>query len=287
LAQNKLYTFRGRPEHLKLLTYLNIRAVSLANNHIGDCGRPGMRTTIKHLQDYSIAYGGVGPQGPLKKRNHAHLKIKGNKVTILSYGQKTLKQDRATPEDIGAYYPKADIVKKETKYWRQRSDILIASIHWGTEYYDRPLGRQKKLARRLIDWGADAVIGHHSHWFQGIETYQDGVIIYSLGNFIFGSNSPYLRNGYMAGLIFANYQLKRVEIYPIHTKNTFRHRFQPVLLKGKPAGWVLRHTRKLTRELGSRIQLRDNYAVVAIPQTNNPYKRNHHLRWKLQKMANQ
>lgn len=287
-TQNKLYTFRGEPEHLQLLTYLNIRAVSLANNHIGDCGRQGMRATMRHLRDHSIAYGGLGPHGPLKERQHIHSNVNGNKVTILAYGQKTLEQDRATPDSLGAYYPKADIVEQETKYWRRHSDILIASVHWGTEYYDRPLGRQKKLARRLIDWGADAVIGHHSHWFQGIETYKDGVIIYSLGNFIFGSNSPYLRNGYIAGLIFAGYQLKRVEIYPIHTKNTLRHRFQPMPLRGDQAQWVLRHTGKLSRELGSQIHLRDdNYAVVPISHKTNPYKPNNHLRQKLQKLANQ
>jgi poly-gamma-glutamate synthesis protein (capsule biosynthesis protein) len=67
---------------------------------------------------------------------------------------------------------------------------VIAYIHWGIEREETPNDLQKNLARQLIDAGADLVIGAHPHVLQGIEYYKGKPIIYSLGNFIFGSSIP-------------------------------------------------------------------------------------------------
>ena len=71
-----------------------------------------------------------------------------------------------------------------------RSDLVIVSLHWGTEYMDRPQAAQRQLARALVDAGARLVLGHHPHVVQGVETYHDAVIAYSLGNFVFDQLPP-------------------------------------------------------------------------------------------------
>ncbi len=67
----------------------------------------------------------------------------------------------------------------------QNADLVFVNMHWGVEYDNQPHPRQTELARAMIDVGADAIIGHHSHVLQEVEKYKDGVIFYGLGNFVF------------------------------------------------------------------------------------------------------
>ena len=67
----------------------------------------------------------------------------------------------------------------------KKSDMQIVYIHWGDEYEPVHNLEQEQLAKRLIDLGADAIIGHHPHVIQDIGLYKGAPIFYSLGNFIF------------------------------------------------------------------------------------------------------
>src|SRR5690606_8473107 len=67
-------------------------------------------------------------------------------------------------------------------------DYIVYTIHAGKEYSRAHNELQEKIARSIIDAGADIVIGMHPHVVQGIEKYKDGLIVYSLGNFSFGGN---------------------------------------------------------------------------------------------------
>ena len=57
-------------------------------------------------------------------------------------------------------------------------------VHWGVERYTGATEKQTRLGRKLVDWGADAVIGAHTHVLGPTERYGNGVIHYSLGNFL-------------------------------------------------------------------------------------------------------
>ena len=75
--------------------------------------------------------------------------------------------------------------------FRSRKDgavIVIASCHFGQEGVYEPTERQKKVARALIDYGVDIVVGTHPHRLQPIEKYKGHYIFYSLSNFCFGGN---------------------------------------------------------------------------------------------------
>ena len=63
--------------------------------------------------------------------------------------------------------------------------LVFVSLHWGTEYFSTPSEGQKRTARALIDAGASAILGHHPHVAQTVETYRGRPIFYSLGNFLF------------------------------------------------------------------------------------------------------
>lgn len=73
-------------------------------------------------------------------------------------------------------------------------DLTVVYVHWGKEYNSSPTDEQRELARKLIDAGADIVIGSHPHCLQPVEKYSHGIIFYSLGNFIMDQNNTFTRD---------------------------------------------------------------------------------------------
>ena len=193
----KPYIFRMHPRFLKAIKDAGINVVSIANNHIFDYGREGFFDTISYLDSAGIRRVGAG-------RNYAEahapaiVTIRGKKIGILAYygGGEAPGAGMASPgvarRDLGQVT--ADILKL---HYTTRADYIVVNLHWGTENARTPDESQRTFAHALIDAGADAVIGHHPHVLQGIERYGNGVIVYSLGNFVFGGNS---RSSYDTGL---------------------------------------------------------------------------------------
>ena len=104
---------------------------------------------------------------------------------------------------------------------------IIVLIHWGTEYSLKSSPAQQSLAHQLIDAGADLIIGHHPHVVQDIEQYNDKLIFYSLGNFIFDQYfSNEVQQGLLVGLEFQDKQLV-FDLLPIQSKLS-----QPFLMEG-------------------------------------------------------
>ena len=82
------------------------------------------------------------------------------------------------------------VLLKEIRAAREVCDLVIVYVHWGIERDERPQEYQRTLGQQYIDAGADIVIGSHPHVLQGVEYYNGKPIVYSLGNFIFGSSIP-------------------------------------------------------------------------------------------------
>ena len=82
------------------------------------------------------------------------------------------------------------LLLEEIKKAREVCDYLVVYVHWGIERDERPQEYQRTLGQQYIDAGADLVIGSHPHVLQGLEYYKGRPIVYSLGNFVFGSSIP-------------------------------------------------------------------------------------------------
>ena len=78
------------------------------------------------------------------------------------------------------------------------ADIVLVTIHWGIELDARPRASQVAQAHRLIDAGADAIFGSHTHTVQPVQTYRGRPIFYSLGNLVWPRLSPAMRTGSIA-----------------------------------------------------------------------------------------
>jgi len=174
-----LFYYSEKKVTIELLKRLNIKALSLANNHIYDLKMPGLKATIKLLEDLGINYTGAG-----WKKEHvkpAIVSIKGFKVGFIAYVDKSTNPRTEFFPELFINYLEPEKVMDDIKSIRDKVDKIICSVHWGMDYSRFFTKMQQMLARKLIDAGADIIMGHHPHTFQPYEVYKDGVIFYSLG----------------------------------------------------------------------------------------------------------
>ena len=170
--------------------------------------------TIRNLTKRGLKVSGAGKD--LKAaRKPAILEAAGTKVAILAYDA-IAGGYHATATKIGSAPLKGTYVKQDVAAARKAgADVVIVFPHWGTEYDPTPFGSQQKLARMVIDSGADMVIGNHAHWAAAMEVYKGKPIWYALGNFIFDQTwSEPTMEGITLELTFRGKDLAQVRMRP-------------------------------------------------------------------------
>ncbi len=221
---DKKYIFKADTTVLPALVKAGFNCVSVANNHAFDYGTDAFLKSNDNVQSKGIAV--VGGGANLEEALKPQAFIVGRQyVGIMGFNDtKTNFIGKNRP----AAAPGADIVSlNAVKKYAPLYDFLIIQIHWGYEYKLLPSERQKTLGRKLIDAGADLVIGHHPHWVQGIELYNGKVIAYSLGNFMFDQNG-FMEN--LSAILEIDYRdgaLRDVTVHPIDNLTEF-HMPRPV-----------------------------------------------------------
>jgi poly-gamma-glutamate synthesis protein (capsule biosynthesis protein) len=148
---------------------------------------------------------------------------------------------------------RADVAKLVT----QGVDIIVVSFHWGQELAKELRPYQPLLAHAAIDAGADLVLGHHPHILQAVEHYRDGLILYSLGNFAFGSRTTTAVTSVIASIVFEDGRFRRLEMTPINVNN-FQIEFQPRPLSDTAAVSVYNELAALS---STPLQYRDGLIV--------------------------
>lgn len=210
----KAYIFNGSPEQIELLSFLNVNLAVLGNNHSMDMSGPGVLRTIELLRRSGIVSVGAGGNmydaaAPL------YFVVRGKKFALFAYNLISDVGSAAGRGSPGTAAPPPDALQ-QIRAARRQADHVIVSLHWGHEYQTRPDRTQIATARSFIDAGAVAVIGHHPHVPQGVEIYRNGVIAYSLGNFLFGSINEDQTHNIVLGMEFNEAgALERVRLYPL------------------------------------------------------------------------
>ena len=166
---NKTFVFSGPEEYVQIMTSSSVEAVTLANNHSEDFGAEGYENTKRVLDEAGVTY------------------VEEDKTSIFV---------TETGLVIGLYADSFDFVESDIReniaaLQEQGAEIIICAFHWGTEGAYRHNDKQTRYAHAAIDAGAHIVVGNHPHVLQEMESYNGGIIFYSLGNFSFGgTNSP-------------------------------------------------------------------------------------------------
>ncbi len=263
-AANKRYVFHSPPDKVvPALARAGVNVVSLANNHVLDYGTRGLRQTIEALERVGIRHAGAGANEH-DAREPALIKIRGTTVAVLAYSLTYPKEFWATAASAGTAFGHKAHVRSDVRAARRLADIVVVSFHWGQESTTVLRPYQPLLAHAAIDAGASLVLGHHPHVLQGIERYGGGVVLYSLGNFAFGSYSEKTTRSAVARVTFCNNRLSSVRLVPINVRNT-EVVFQPTPLTGREADKVVAELQKLSRALGAAVEDRGGVAVLDVP----------------------
>jgi poly-gamma-glutamate capsule biosynthesis protein CapA/YwtB (metallophosphatase superfamily) len=176
-------------DSLELLHKLNVNVVSLANNHALDYGLTALEDTMSALSEMEIAYSGAGRNIDMAKKP-AIIETNGTTIAVLCYSwtnEWTPPAPAATQHSPGVNPLVGAALKEDVKNAREhyKANRVIVSVHWGKARNLHVAPECVAAGRKIIECGADAVIGHHPHCLQSYEIYLGRPIIYSLGNFIF------------------------------------------------------------------------------------------------------
>jgi poly-gamma-glutamate capsule biosynthesis protein CapA/YwtB (metallophosphatase superfamily) len=206
--------FRAHPETVAGLVLAGIDVVSVANNHARDCGDHGVIYTLNLLQSNNIE-----PVGIAETEEKAHRGVvlirHGVRFGFLGY---TYDQSNGNWRDVDKRIALADpdVMERDVHNLLKRADLVIVSMHHGIEYMKRPSPKQMEFAHRAIDAGAVLVVGHHPHVSQSVERYRNGVIFYSLGNFIFDQfQRVETQHGIIADVMFSGTAIANAATIPV------------------------------------------------------------------------
>lgn len=187
--QDKAYAFRAPLSAAASLAYAGFDLVSLANNHILDYGPTALEETLNTLSDNRIQTVGAG-MDDVQAYKPVFMNVNGLKLAFLAFidiptTDYNYPAWEAAPGKAGVAWGHAQRVKEGVEAAKKQADIVIVLVHNGYEIVQKVSSAQQEIAHLAIDSGASLVIGSHPHVLQRIETYQDGLIAYSMGNFVF------------------------------------------------------------------------------------------------------
>jgi len=241
-----------------------VRLVTLGNNHAFDYGTGGLEETFRALGNHRVEWIGAGMNLAEATRpwvvelniegRRQHLAVLGGFEYHTAYRKEFNFYAMATKGGVARLDVPALVRQIESLKTKYRGIFIVAFPHWGLDYgWKEP--KQAESARRLIDAGADLIVGHGAHRFQEIEQYHQRWILYGLGNFVFNSPSrhaemrspPYS----LVALLTFRESARSLKLYPVLSDNN-RTRYQPRpldppefddalhMLRERSSDWVFR-----------------------------------------------
>jgi poly-gamma-glutamate capsule biosynthesis protein CapA/YwtB (metallophosphatase superfamily) len=266
--------YRMHPLNIGCLSATRIDACALANNHVLDWGYSGLSETLQSLDTAGIAHSGAGNNAnEAAKPALLNVRDKG-RLLFFSFGSTTsgvFEEWRATStrpginllEDLSE--ATARRIANAMRKFQQPGDLLIASIHWGSNWgYDIP-PQQIAFAHRLIDEGVALVHGHSSHHMKAIEVFKNRLILYGCGDFLtdYEGISGYedfrgdLALMYLVELDSQTGQLVSARLAPMQMR-----RFRLEHASAPDARWLCNLLNELGAPFGTRARLNKDKSIM-------------------------
>lgn len=267
--------YRMNPENIYSLTAAEIDFCSLANNHVLDWGYAGLSETLETLKKAKINYAGAG-LNLQEAGTPAVMGVEGKgRVIVISYGLETsgIPSSWAASGDMPGVNLLKNVsdetirqIKAKVEAVKQLGDVVLASIHWGSNWgYEIP-HQQSEFAHRLIDEaGVDVIHGHSSHHVKGIEVYKGKIIIYGSGDFLndyegIGGYEDFrsdLALMYFVSLDPSTGKLTDLQITPMQIKNLKSNRASK-----EDALWLGEVLNREGRKLGTRVEMNQDNTLT-------------------------
>lgn len=214
-------------------TYAGFDVMTLATNHIKDCGltrgcvNESMLDSIRHFSAVGIQPVGVG-RNLTEATTPAILTVHGVRYAFLGFTAIN-SPTWATDTEPGTMPSKTAVVVEAIRRAKAQADVVIVLAQWGREFREEITYEQWEGAQAMVDAGATLVIGNNPHRVQGVETFPNGAVAaYALGNFVFdqqwSDGTLYTVQGLMLKATFRGSTLDQVDLLPIHIHDNFQPR---------------------------------------------------------------
>lgn len=233
---------RGPPDGAAALKRAGFNIVSVANNHMMQHGVAAFQDTLARLADAGI--GAAGVDGQNGTTQVVDQQIGDQRVCTVAFSMRPEQYYKGRPL-YSHRESETQILDEIATVRATRPDQLICSLHWGTEYMETPQADQILFARRLVDSGVNVLLGHHPHVLQGWEYHNDGLILFSLGNFVFDLWPRDTRKSVVAHIGLRPGQRPSVRFTPIWINEDY----QPTIATGASADEIDGDIRRLAQSI--------------------------------------
>jgi poly-gamma-glutamate capsule biosynthesis protein CapA/YwtB (metallophosphatase superfamily) len=263
-AAGKPVHYRMSPQNLPCLTAARPDVCALANNHVLDFGPAGLAETLRVLAGAGLAAAGAGPDlaGAMAP---VAVPVPGGRVLVFSCGTASAGippgwAAAATRPGVnllpGLSDAAADELTVRAGQARQRGDLVVVSVHWGSNWGYGVDGDQVRFAHRLIDGGVDLIHGHSSHHPRPVEVYRGKLVLYGCGDCIddyegIGGHEQFrddLRLLYFASLTPGTGTLAGLTMVPMQAR-----KMRLCHASAADARWLAEVVDRISREFSSRI----------------------------------
>nr|WP_255724631.1 CapA family protein [Shimazuella soli] len=190
-------SFNAPDQTLDALKYTGVDILTTANNHANDTGEKGIIRTYSTIKKNGFLITGTAPS----EQDHKGVIVEKNgiKLGFLSYTERTNSSVPKGKSYLVNLIDPAKITKDIKQLKQQGAEYVIVSLHWGTELQRNPNEKQKKTALKVLQAGADVILGSRPHVPQQIEKMmvngQEKLVVYSMGNFISNQSNSYTDEG--------------------------------------------------------------------------------------------
>lgn len=267
--------YRMHPENIPCLTAASIDCCVLANNHVLDWGYGGLLQTLQTLKEANISSAGAGRD---RERAAApaviELADKG-RVLVFAYGTVTSGIPRAwaaSDRKPGVNLLKdlsdqtVDRIAQSIRNVKRPGDIVVASIHWGSNWGYTIPREQMAFAHKLIDQAAvDVIHGHSSHHVKGIEVYKEKLILYGCGDFLndYEGISGYAAfRGDLVLMYFLTMDISHGKLLCLEMTPLQIRRFSLHGASGEDAEWLRYTLNREGKTLGTQVTLSQNNTLL-------------------------
>ncbi|MEQ8224322.1 MAG: CapA family protein [Candidatus Eremiobacterota bacterium] len=253
VASGHEYIFRASPKMADSLSNAGFDVMSLANNHTMDYGPEALLDTVDFLHSFNTGAIGAG-RNIYDARSPYYIQIHDTLVAFLAYSEIVPYSYGAGQGSPGISVASLDYNRdyfcEDIKKAKENADIVVIYFHWGKERIFQADKIQRAFARKAVDMGADMVIGTHPHVIQGMERYKNGLIAYSLGNFVFNPSGESSKETIILKCIFEKEKLSHINLIPVYIQ-----RGKPVIATGERKNKIMERIRNLSAELGFNLTI--------------------------------
>ncbi|MEO7560680.1 MAG: CapA family protein [Nitrosospira sp.] len=274
-VENKAVNYRMHPDNIPCITAAGIDCCALANNHVLDWGYAGLAETLKTLGMAGIKMAGAG-LNVQEARVPAVSAVHGKgRVLVFSFGSETsgipwswaASAERPGVNLLRDFSPKTVRgIHDNIRSVKLTGDIVVASIHWGSNWGYEVSREQQEFAYQLIDEaGVDVVYGHSSHHVKGIETYRGKLILYGCGDFLNdyeGISGHEAYRGDLSLMYFAGVESSTGNLISLHMTPMRIKRLRLNRASANDAAWLRDSLNREGKKFGTSVELNTDSSLM-------------------------